>query len=207
MSKHILDRREFLQIRRRHRRRRRGGRRARPRSSPATAPGRWTLGALGPHEAEVLLQMTRQLYPHDGLGDIYYAEVVEALDAKAKADARARGAGQERGRRARQGHGRALPRALRRLPDRGAGRRWRPTPFFQTVRGHTVVALYNNQVLWAEFGYQGSSWQDGGYLLRGFQDIGWTLAARRRGQPAAVSGLREEATSWRPSNSTTIRSW
>ena len=42
-------------------------------------------GGFGPHEAEVLLQMTRQLYPHDRLGDIYYAEVVEALDAKAKA--------------------------------------------------------------------------------------------------------------------------
>ena len=50
--------------------------------------GAWamTLKALAPHEAEVLLRMTRQLYPHDMLGDIYYAEVVEAFDAKAQAD-------------------------------------------------------------------------------------------------------------------------
>src|SRR6478735_1968968 len=84
MSKHILDRREFL------------------RSAATTAAvvmagaggatiiasnRAWavTLSTLGPHEAEVLLAMTRQLYPHDSIGDIYYAEVVEALDKKAAA--------------------------------------------------------------------------------------------------------------------------
>ena len=41
---------------------------------------------VGQHEAEVLLKMTRALYPHDRFGDVYYAEVVEALDEKAKAD-------------------------------------------------------------------------------------------------------------------------
>ena len=43
------------------------------------------LSTFGQHEAEVLLAMTRQLYPHDSIGDIYYAEVVEALDQKAAA--------------------------------------------------------------------------------------------------------------------------
>jgi hypothetical protein len=48
-----------------------------------------TPSVFGPHEAEVLLQMTRQLYPHDGIGDIYYAEVVEALDEKLDEKAKA----------------------------------------------------------------------------------------------------------------------
>ena len=41
--------------------------------------GAWAmeLEALQPHEAEVLLTMTRRLYPHEMLGDVYYAEVVE----------------------------------------------------------------------------------------------------------------------------------
>ena len=39
---------------------------------------------FSPHEAEVLLKMTRVLYPHDRVGDIYYAAVVEALDGKVK---------------------------------------------------------------------------------------------------------------------------
>ena len=46
-------------------------------------------------------------------------------------------------------------------------------PFFGAVRGHTVVALYNNQNLWPQFGYPGSSYQDGGYIHRGFDDIDW----------------------------------
>ena len=58
--------------------------------------------------------------------------------------------------------------------------------FFQTLRGHTVVALYNNKNLWPNFGYQGSSAEEGGYLFRGFQDAGWTMRAGRRGEPAGV---------------------
>lgn len=84
MSKHILDRREFMKS---------AGMTAAAvvavsGTTTILASNRaWamTLQAFGPHEAEVLLAMTRQLYPHDGIGDIYYAEVVEALDAKAQA--------------------------------------------------------------------------------------------------------------------------
>jgi hypothetical protein len=49
------------------------------------------------------------------------------------------------------------------------------TPFFQTVRGTMVSApgLYNQPVVWKQFGYEGSSWQFGGYLNRGFNDISW----------------------------------
>ena len=56
------------------------------------------------------------------------------------------------------------------------------------MRGHTVVALYNNEVLWSDFGYQGSSWQDGGYLLRGFQDAGWTLQPDAEASPPPFLG-------------------
>ena len=45
-----------------------------------------TLKSLSPHEAEVLLKMTHQLYPHEMLGDVYYAEVVEAVDSKVVGD-------------------------------------------------------------------------------------------------------------------------
>ena len=50
--------------------------------------GAWavTLKSLPQHEATVLLKMTRHLYPHDMLGDIYYADVVAAFDAKMAAD-------------------------------------------------------------------------------------------------------------------------
>ena len=60
--------------------------------------------------------------------------------------------------------------------------------FFQTLRGHTVVALYNNKNVWPIFGYQGSSSQDGGYLFRGFQDAGWTMEPDATASPAAYTG-------------------
>lgn len=46
-------------------------------------------------------------------------------------------------------------------------------PFFQTVRGHTVVGLYNIPGVWEHFGYQGPSFPKGGYIGRGLNDIVW----------------------------------
>src|SRR6266480_6225778 len=42
----------------------------------------WALSttALDAHTAQTLLVMARQLFPHDRLGDQYYATVVEAVD-------------------------------------------------------------------------------------------------------------------------------
>ena len=61
-------------------------------------------------------------------------------------------------------------------------------PFFQAVRGHTVVALYNNKNVWPNFGYQGSSAQDGGYRYRGFQDAGWTMQPDAEASPPPYLG-------------------
>ena len=56
------------------------------------------------------------------------------------------------------------------------------------MRGHKVVALYNNKNVWADMGYQGSSYQDGGYLYRGFQDAGWTMQPDAEASPPAYTG-------------------
>src|SRR5689334_24180112 len=53
------------------------------------APSRvWALEmqGLSTHQGEVLLLVTRQIYPHATLDDAVYALVVKDLDAKAKAD-------------------------------------------------------------------------------------------------------------------------
>ena len=49
----------------------------------------WALSttALDAHTAQTLLVMARQLFPHDRLGDQYYATVVEAVDKQAASDA------------------------------------------------------------------------------------------------------------------------
>ena len=136
--------------------------------------GAWamSLDALDEHAAKTLVRVTRRMYPHDALGDMYYARVVEALDEKAAAD----------------------PEMAQLLKDGVAeldglyGVEWlelsdgnqlealrqiEGTPFFDAVRSTTVVELYNNPLIWRHFGYEGPSYEYGGYLERGFDDLGW----------------------------------
>ena len=129
---------------------------------------------LDEHTAKTLLKMSRHLYPSPSIDDDQYARTVEGLDAKAKSD-------------------RALAKLLQdgvASLDASAQGKWldasdevslqtlkgmEATPFFQTVRGSLVGAdgPYNLPAVWKKLGYQGSSWQFGGYLNRGFGDIAW----------------------------------
>ena len=47
------------------------------------------------------------------------------------------------------------------------------TPFFQLMRGTTVVTLYNDHEVWEILGYEGASFEQGGYISRGFNDLDW----------------------------------
>jgi hypothetical protein len=157
--------------------------------SIAATNGAWamSLNQLDADTAAKLLRMSRLLYPHDWLGDIYYAQAVEALDDKVAKDPEL---------------GQMLKTGAMGL-DEAMGVPWlelsenyqlevleaaEATPFFQTVRGHTVVALYNNKSVWPNFGYQGSSYEFGGYLERGFQDAGWTGDPSPEASPPAYRG-------------------
>lgn len=46
-------------------------------------------------------------------------------------------------------------------------------PFFRQVHGTVVVALYDDREVWDLLGYEGSSFEHGGYLHRGFDDLDW----------------------------------
>ena len=50
--------------------------------------------------------------------------------------------------------------------------------FFKLVHSTTVVALYDDREVWDLLGYEGSSYDKGGYLNRGFDDLDWLPAAR-----------------------------
>ncbi|GGF48713.1 hypothetical protein GCM10011519_23430 [Marmoricola endophyticus] len=45
--------------------------------------------------------------------------------------------------------------------------------FFAFVRGVTVVTLYNDHEVWDLLGYEGASYDKGGYVERGFDDLDW----------------------------------
>jgi hypothetical protein len=184
MSRKAMDRRQFLQ--------KSGGAAAGAAvvasgTAALVAPdGAWALelGALDEHEGKTLLKMARHLYPHDTLADLYYAGVVEALDGEAKKDADV---------------AKLLQDGVAAL-DAAHGIEWlslsngyqlevlegmQETPFFQKVRGTEVVALYNNKLVWRHFGYEGSSYEYGGYIDRGFDDLNWLPQPPKSASPPA----------------------
>ena len=50
--------------------------------------------------------------------------------------------------------------------------------FFKLVHSTTVVALYDDREVWNLLGYEGPSYDKGGYLNRGFDDLDWLPKAR-----------------------------
>ncbi len=127
---------------------------------------------LDKHTAATLITVCRYLYPHDEIGNAYYAKIVEGFDEKAKADPDFAKLLQD---------GVASLDAVYQVKwlDLSDGYKLKalksiePTPFFQTVRGSIITGLYNQPLVWRHFGYEGSSWKFGGYFNRGFNDIGW----------------------------------
>lgn len=47
------------------------------------------------------------------------------------------------------------------------------SPFFALVRSTAVVALYDDHEVWRLLGYEGPSFDAGGYIERGFGDLDW----------------------------------
>jgi hypothetical protein len=61
-------------------------------------------------------------------------------------------------------------------------------PFFGAVRGQCITSLYDNDMAYKVFGYPGSSWQKGGYITRGFQDLKWLPAPSAEASPPPYMG-------------------
>jgi hypothetical protein len=43
----------------------------------------------------------------------------------------------------------------------------------QRVRAQCITSLYNNDMAFAHFGYEGEAFSKGGYVHRGFNDLTW----------------------------------
>jgi hypothetical protein len=138
------------------------------------APSRvWALEmtALSQPEGETLLAFGQTLFPHKGLETAVYALLVKDLDAEAAKDP-------ETAVLVHQGcatlNSSAGGHFASAAPDKqlAVAKALAGTPFFATVRSKCVTSLYNNEMAWAHFGYEGPSWPRG-YLHRGFNDLAW----------------------------------
>ncbi len=144
-----------------------------------TAEAAWAQAAkaLQPRTMATLVRMARDIYPHDRIPDVFYVKAVEPFDAKAGED---------------KGTKEMIEQGVIRL-DADANDRFKRnyldvpmeydrltllhgievTPFFNKLRSDLVVSFYNQRDIWQRFGYEGSSFEYGGYLHRGFDDINW----------------------------------
>ncbi len=134
-----------------------------------------------------LLQATRHIFPHATLDDAVYAFVVKDLDVAAAGD---------------DAVAKLLTDGVATL-NAGAGGDWLAADndkqfvviekmagneFFEKIRGTAVVSLYNNELAWAHFGYEGDAWKHGGYLTpRGFNDLKWLPDPPADASPPAFS--------------------
>ncbi len=184
MTPHPVDRRTFLRLT--------GGAAAAAAMIAAGVPlvsvpaeaGLWglELTALNDHEAMTLLKVARRVFPHRTLADVYYAGVVKALDEDAQTSADT---------------AKLLKDGVAAL-DKDVGVEWIDlSPGYQlatlqaqpklldAVKGKAVVAIYNDPLVWRHFGYEGPSYQYGGYLRRGFNDLNWLPDPPEEASPKA----------------------
>lgn len=128
--------------------------------------------ALKPETMATLVQMARDIYPHDHVPTEFYVIAVKGYDtAETAADIEA-GVAALNG--VAQGKGHASYLAIGWERDRvDVLRAMEQGAFFQRIRGGLVTGLYNQKAVWPLFGYEGESFSQGGYLDRGFDDINW----------------------------------
>ncbi|PUB18965.1 twin-arginine translocation signal domain-containing protein [Yoonia sediminilitoris] len=127
---------------------------------------------LKPETFATLVQMARDIYPHDKVGDEFYVVAVKGYDADTTADMVEAGVAGLNAAARGKGHASYLAMGWER--DRvDILRGMEDSAFFQQIRGGLVTGLYNQKAVWPIFGYEGASFDQGGYIDRGFNDINW----------------------------------
>ena len=145
------------------------------------------LKTLSKAEGETLMAMGRVLYPHKKLPDAVYSILAKDLDGSASGDVGTASMLREgiSNLNALAGGNFAKAKADKQLAIikgmEGSG-------FFNTVRGQCMSSLYNNDMAFAAFGFPGSSWEKGGYITRGFQDLKWLPEPSKEASPPPYMG-------------------
>lgn len=155
----------------------------------ALAPSRaWAveLKTLSEAQGTALMKMGRVLYPHKKLPDAVYALLAKDLDAGA-ADAKTASMLKDGIANLDKAAGGSFAKASA-ATQLAVVKSMEGTPFFAAVRGKCVTSLYDNDMAYAAFGYPGSSWEKGGYVTRGFQDLKWLPMPSKQASPPPFMG-------------------
>jgi hypothetical protein len=128
--------------------------------------------SLASHEIETLRRVSFLLFPYPELGAAPYDRIVTGVSSAAVSDANLRqmiGDGVQALDAGRDADFLELDETtqVEVLTQMEA------TQFFAYLLQKTRDALFNDPVVWAHIGYEGSSMEFGGYVNRGLNDIDW----------------------------------
>jgi hypothetical protein len=135
-------------------------------------------GGLTTGQVATLTRLLRIAYPHPSFPDAPYQRTAKTIQDADGADA-VLAAGLDGLDEAAGGDFSALSDA----EATAAVERIADSAFFALVHSTTVVALYDDHEVWALLGYEGSSFDKGGYLDRGFDDLDWLPKPRIEENP------------------------
>ncbi|WP_141014796.1 hypothetical protein [Nocardioides sambongensis] len=122
-----------------------------------------------PELKPALVQLLRAAYPHPSFPDGPYERTADKVLSELDADLWHRVV-LERGLATLDREALADPHA----PEAEAYLRGiAQAEFFRFVRGVAVTTLYDDHEVWELLGYEGASFDQGGYLHRGFDDLDW----------------------------------
>ncbi len=119
-----------------------------------------------------LMALIKAAFPHEGVPESAYARAAATVQNRANDSTWMRvklAQGLDSLQGLTDGHFHELS------PDQAhlALRRVQHTTFFGFVRQTVVVNLYEDEEVWEVLGYEGPSFDKGGYIERGFDDLDW----------------------------------
>ncbi|GAY08066.1 hypothetical protein [Pseudonocardia sp. N23] len=129
-------------------------------------------GLIADRQRRTLVDLLRVAFPHDNFPLGAYERTAQAVLDKAAGDPRLHGLlvqGLSDVDEEREVPFSELPAATAALVLRGLDR----TPFLTGIVDVAVVALYDDHEVWEILGYEGASFDKGGYIDRGFDDLDW----------------------------------
>lgn len=136
------------------------------------ASGQALIHSLNDTQINTITLLSRYMFPHQNLDKSYYLAVAQHIDQQIGKKADLAGLVQQ---------------GIKQLDD-AAGGSWLDADqgnkmkamhanergaFFALVLNTSIDLLYRHPDVWKLVGYEGSSFEHGGYLNRGFDDIDW----------------------------------
>jgi hypothetical protein len=135
------------------------------------------LNSLSAAEGDALLRFLRDLFPHDYVPDVFYANALAPLDDQAAGSPATREllieGISDLNDRAMRAAGRPFPELAPEAARVAIIAEIEGSPFFVAAHGACQIPFYNQADLWPRFGFEGPSSPLGGYVNRGFDDLDW----------------------------------